>query len=286
MVEAPAGTAAASRTLVLTAQPPTLRVWWDGLWQARHVLATLARADFKVRYKRAAFGVAWAVVIPVLQATVLAVIFVRIIRFRDLPGGEPNDFGAYVIAAMLSWSYFAQTIGSVSTAIVDASGLTDKVWFPRAILALAPVLANLPGFVASLGVLVVVLPMLGSEISMRLLLLPAAVVVLCTFVAALGLVLSALHVYFRDTRFLVQASLLLLFWLTPIAYPKTLLQGLAPWLDANPMTGVVTLFRMSTVGHESAWQRPVAVTVGVTGLLLVTAAEVYRRHDRKFVDLL
>ena len=120
----------------------------------------------------------------------------------------------------------------------------------------------------------------------RLLLLPAACLLLVAFTLALVEALSALHVYFRDVRFLVQAGLVMWFYVTPIAYPKSLLKGLATWVDLNPLTGVVTLFHMATVGGEDAWQRPVLIAVAVTVVLMVVAAEAQRRRDRLFVDLL
>jgi lipopolysaccharide transport system permease protein len=98
-------------------------------------------------------------------------------------------------------------------------------------------------------------------------------------------VLAALDVYFRDVKFLVQAALLAWFWLTPIAYPQSFAGGIAGWLDLNPATGIVTLFRLATVGADH-WHRSVFVSVAVTVVLLVASVEIYRRHDRRFVDLL
>jgi ABC-type polysaccharide/polyol phosphate export permease len=75
------------------------------------------------------------------------------------------------------------------------------------------------------------------------------------------------------------------FYLTPIVYPKQLLGKLQLLIDLNPLTGVVTLFRLASVGAAD-WVRPVAVTAVVTVVLVVVGAEVQRRHDRLFVDLL
>jgi ABC-type polysaccharide/polyol phosphate export permease len=83
----------------------------------------------------------------------------------------------------------------------------------------------------------------------------------------------------------VQAVLMVWIYLTPIIYEAELLGRWAGWLDANPMTGIVTLSRLATVG-ASDWQRPVAVSVVATVTLTILAVEVHRRHDRRFVDLL
>ena len=99
------------------------------------------------------------------------------------------------------------------------------------------------------------------------------------------LVLSALHVYFRDMRFIVQAVLLVAIYLAPIIYPAHLLGRWAGWLDLNPTTGVVELVH-AAVGASSVPGRSLVVSVVATVVLLVAGAEAHRRHDRLFVDQL
>ena len=248
--------------------------------ERRQVLKVLARADFVGRYKQTSFGLAWAVVLPVIQALVITVIFSRLVR---LPNAR--DFGAYVLAGMICWSYFSQSVSTASTSIVDGAALTDKVWFPRAILTVVPLLANLPGLLVSAAVLIVALPFLGSSIGLRIGLLPLGILLLVTFSWALSMLMAALHVYFRDVRYLLQAALLLWFYVTPLIYPRELLGKVGGLVDLNPMTGIVTLVRLATVGATD-WQRPVAVSVFVTIVLLGIGIEAQRRRDRLFVDLL
>lgn len=268
--------------LELDGRPVPRRAWLADVWAHRGVLGMLSRADFQVRYKRASFGVLWAVAVPVLQSVILAVVFAKVIRV-----GNGRAFGAYVMSGVLAWSYFSGAVGAGATAIVDGAGLTDKVWFPRALLPLVPTLANVIGLLASLVVLLVALPILGVGLSPRLLLLFPGVVLLITLAASVSLCLAALHVYFRDVRFLVQAGLLVWFYVTPIAYPRHLLgPRLGTLLDFNPVTGVVILFHQATVGPDGPLVRPLVVSVAVTVFLLVAAIEANRRHDRLFVDLL
>lgn len=268
--------------LDLDDRPIPARTWLASLWGHRDVLAVLARKDFQVRYKRASLGVLWAVVVPLVQAVVLVLVFSRIVRLS----ADGVNFGVFVLGGTLAFSYFSSTIGVSSTSIVDGAGLTDKVWFPRAVLPIVPALANLVGLGVSMAALIVSLPVLGVPIGPRLVLLVPACALLLTFTVALGLVLSALHVYFRDVRFLVQAALVIWFYVTPIVYPASLLGSLGVALDANPMTGVVGLFRLATVGPVGPWVAPVAVAVGVTVGLLAVGVQAHRRHDRLFVDLL
>jgi lipopolysaccharide transport system permease protein len=245
----------------------------------------LARKQFHVRYKRAAFGVLWAIAVPAIQAVTLAVVFSHFVHTH-----HGFSYPAYVVAAVLGWGYFSQTMAAGSTAIVDGSSLADKLWFPRSILIFAEALANVPGLVISIVLFLLLLPAFGVGFAPHMLLFIPAMLLMVTFCMALCLVLSALHVYFRDVRYLVQASLLVLFYLTPVAYPQRSVGHLGPVMDFNPLTGVANLFHLAAVGRPELWAtdlgRSIAVTVIVTVLLAVAALEAHRRHDRLFVDLL
>lgn len=245
----------------------------------------LARKQFHVRYKRASFGVLWAVAVPAVQAAALAVVFSHFIRTKS-----GFSYPAYVVVAVLAWGYFAATLSTASVSIVDGAGMTDKLWFPRSLLVLAECLANLPGLFISILLFLILLPVLGVGYGLHTLFLIPAVLLLVMFATSLSMVLSALHVYFRDIRYLVQAALLVLFYMTPIAYPQRSVSNLGHWMDINPLTGLVNLFHLAAVGHPSLWStdvtRSVVVTIGVTAVLSVLALESHRRHDRLFVDLL
>lgn len=277
----PRGAPRAQReALVIEARPMGRRQWLAEVAAHREVFAMLARKDFQTRYKRAALGILWAVAVPVLQGAVMAVVFSRVVRL-----GTTEGFGVYVFAGVVAFSYFSSTLSAAVSSIVDGSGLSDKVWFPRVLLVLVPVVANLVSLGVSVVVVVALMPLLDVDVTARVALLLPGSLLLVAFTAALSMVVAALHVYFRDVRFLVQAALLLWLYVTPVIYPKELLDGLAAWADLNPMTGVVALFHNATVGGDE-WVVPVLVSIAATVVLAVVGLEAQRRHDRLFVDQL
>jgi ABC-type polysaccharide/polyol phosphate export permease len=269
------------RLLSLDARPATRRAWFADLWGHRQVLDMLARKDFQTRYKRASFGVIWAVFVPLLQAAVMAVVFSRVVRV-----GSGKTFAVYVMSGVVAFTYFSSAVSAGSTAIVDGASLTDKVWFPRALLVIVPAMSNLVGLVVTLVAVLVAMPIFGVHFGVQVLIFVPATLLLVAFTIGLALVLGALDVYFRDVKFLVLAALMVWIYLTPILYPQKLLHGIGPWLDANPLTGIIVLFHMATVGSGGPWMRPVIISVASTLVLLVIGAEAQRRHDRLFVDLL
>jgi ABC-type polysaccharide/polyol phosphate export permease len=235
-----------------------------------------------VKYKRASFGVVWAVALPLIQAIVFVVIFSRVGHFHH----TKFNYSAYVLAGVLAFGYFQTAAMSASTSIVDGATMTDKVWFPRSVLVLVPCLSNLFTLVTTMVILLVAMPIVGAAYTWRLVLLLPAMLLLVVFSISFGLCASALHVYYRDVKFIVQAGLLILFYVTPIVYPANSLHSLGPYFAYNPMTGIMSVFQFAAAGSFGGMIKPLTVTAVVTVVFMVLGLEGNRRHDRLFVDKL
>ncbi len=272
----------AAPVLVLGARPEPLGEWFRALVNNRSLLISLAQKEFRVRYKRAWLGVIWSIALPIFQSAVMVFIFSRVGRFGS---GSSFNYAAFVLAGMVPWLYLSASVASSTTSIVDASDITVKIAFPRAILPLVSPVANLFTLAISVLILFIALPIVGASVGPRFLFVLPAAVLLCAFTATLGLALGALYVYFRDVKFMVQAVLLVWIYITPIVYPPSALKGAAPWLDFNPLTGIVGLFQRA-VGAPVPSVRALLVSVATTLVLGVVAIRAHHRHDRLFVDLL
>lgn len=250
------------------------------LWASRELVLTLGRKNFFVQYRRASLGLLWAVVLPLVQAVVLAAVFSRIARF----GVE--DYAVFVFSGMVAFAFFQSTLVAGATSVVDNAGLSSKVYFPRAVLPLAQCVTSLHALVVSVSALLVVAVVLGAPVGARTLLLVPAVLLLLALCTAFALVLSVAHVYLRDTKYLVQAAALAWLWLTPVVYPLTAVDGwLRTVLVLNPVTGVVQLFHaafVADVGPLGAAWVTVAWTLGLGGLGLL----LHCATDRVMADLL
>jgi lipopolysaccharide transport system permease protein len=266
----------------ISARPESVARFLWRLWWSRELVAVLARREFFVRFKRASFGVLWAIAVPALQAGVMVVVFSRIVPIRTTV-----PYITFVFAGMTAWTFFASALATGSTSIVDGVGLASKIYFPRVVLPLVSIGSALYGLTIAVAILVMVdladTRHIGPEI---LLLFPGAtlLVVLC---AGLVLVTSAVHVYFRDVRFLVQAALLVWIYVTPIFYPLGAVHGtLRSLVLANPLTGTVELFRAATVGADTDLLPAVAISAGWSVSLVVVGLMAHCRFDRRFTDLL
>lgn len=267
--------------LVLTGEATPVPQLLRGLARHWRLLPMLARQDFRARYRSASLGLLWSVALPLLQGVVLAAVFTRFVRIQtDVP------YPVFVLAGITTWSYLSASLTTASGAIVDTGGLASRIYFPRLLLpAIAPA-ANAVGFAIALGVVIVLLPFFDVALQPRLLLLPFAIALAALLVYACGALGALLHVYFRDTRYVVTAAVLILFYATPVIYPLELAGGLAPLLAVNPFTGVVQLVRWCLLGRSDGLALPLLGTAGWLVVLLAVTALAYRRHERVAVDRL
>lgn len=266
----------------LTGRPAPLRDLFADVWAARHLLGVLARKDFYVKYRRASFGMLWAVGLPLFQAGVMALVFSNIVEIDT-----GTSYPVFVFSGFLGWTFFSTTLSAGSTSIVDGASLSSRIYFPRAVLPLATVATNLYGFVINVGVLLLLCLAFDVSLGLDVLLLVPATLLMTLLAVVFALLASALHVYFRDVRYLIVAAMTAWFYVTPVLYPLRLAPGsLRSLIRLNPVTGVVEMFRAATVGADPGWLGTVGITCVWIVVVGAIAVNVHHRFDRVFSDLL
>lgn len=265
---------------VLDGEVTPLGLLLDELWDCRELIAVLARKDFYVRYRRASLGLMWAVGLPLFQAVVLAVVFSKVVRVHT-----GTNLTIFVLIGMVPWTYFSTTLTSASTSIVDGAGLSGRIYFPRVVLPLVGVVANLYGYAITLAITLLLCPFFGVGLGLHTLWMVPATALAIAVTTGTVMVTSALHVYFRDVRYIVTAAVIGWFYLTPIFYPLRLAHGvLRTIIVINPLTGVVELMRRSTAGADPGWTA--TGTAVVWAIVLVgIGLGLHRRFNRVFTDL-
>jgi lipopolysaccharide transport system permease protein len=252
------------------------------IWEYRELLYFLVWRDVKVRYKQTGLGVLWVVLQPVLMMAAFSLFFGRL-------AGMPADgipYPLFVFAGLVPWQMFATALSSSGNSLVMNGALITEVYFPRIFIPLASVLVGLVDLVIMLVVMLALLLGFGVAPSARLLALPAFVALAVGTAFAMGLWLSALCVRYRDVQFAI--PFLAQFWLfvTPVAYPSSLVPETWRTVYAlNPMVGVVDGFRWALLGHELQLDRTAAVSVAVTVVLLAGGIARFKRLERTFADV-
>jgi lipopolysaccharide transport system permease protein len=252
------------------------------LWTYRELLYFLVWRDIKVRYKQTVLGVVWAVLQPLLTMLIFTVVFGR---FAKVPSdGVPYPIFAF--CALLPWQLFAFALSESGNSLVNSQHLLKKVYFPRLIVPIAPVLAGLVDFSVSFVLLLVLMAYWGVRPGLASLTLPFFLLLAIATALGVGLWLSALNVEYRDVRYTI--PFLTQFWLfaTPIAYPSSLVP--AKWrvmYGLNPMAGVVEGFRWALLGTHTAPGPMLLVSTLVVVALLVSGLMYFRRVEKTFVDV-
>ena len=210
------------------------------------LLVGMVRKELKVKYKNSVLGFAWSLLNPLLYLVVFYIAFEKILK-----SGIPS-FPIYLLSGLLVWNLFSTGLAGATGSVVGNSGLVKKVSFPREILPLAAVGSMLVHFFLQSLVLFAVLAIVQWQVAWSYMpLLPFALVALLLVTASLGILLSALNVYLRDTQHFLELALLAWFWMTPIVYPFQLVARHGGgnyavfkllWM-ANPVTPIVLVFQ-------------------------------------------
>jgi ABC-2 type transport system permease protein len=212
------------------------------IMQRRELLVGMVRNELKIKYKNSVLGFAWSLLNPLLYLVVFYIAFTVI-----LGSGIPA-FPIWLLSGLLVWNLFSTGLGAATGSVVANSGLVKKVSFPREILPLAAVGSMLVHFFLQSTVLFVVLALVRWDVAWAYIpLIPLALIVLLLLTSALGILLSAINVYLRDTAHFLELALLAWFWLTPIVYQFQLVGQRPGWSKwpwfANPVTPIVLIFQ-------------------------------------------
>jgi len=266
-------------------RPPVraLSIPWHELASRRELLGFFVWRDIKIRYKQTALGATWALLQPLFAMLVFTVIFGRLAKLRS--DGIPYSTFAY--AGLVPWVYFSNALDQSSASLVDNERIIEKVYFPRALLAVSPLFSGLLDLAIASVLLVVLAFWSADPVRLSALLLPLWVVLAGMTAGGVGLVLSCVNVRFRDVRYAVPFLIQLWMFVSPVVYSSSLVPGRWRWAyGLNPLATVVDGFRWSLLGTprpplgEMAVSTITAVVVALAGLVI------FHRAERSFADIL
>jgi len=253
----------------------------DEVWQARELLYFLVWRDIKVRYKQTALGVAWSVLQPFLTMVVFTIFFGRLARVPS--DGVP--YPLFSLAALVPWTYFSTAVSNGSSSLVGNQHLIAKVYFPRVLVPLNAVSMPVVDLAVSFGMLVILMAWYHVVPTFALLLLPLYVALAVVSAFAVTLWTSALTVRYRDARYVLPFLVQTWLFITPVAYPTSMVPERWRLLYAlNPMATVVDGFRSSLLGTPASGAMA-AVAVGAVIAALAAGIAYFRSVEGSIVDL-
>jgi len=147
------------------------------LFSYRELLFSLTRKELKVKYRGSVLGFLWSLLNPILTMLVYSFVFSIVLR------AGIKDFAIFLICALLPFNFLSNSVNYGTSSIVANSNLVNKIYFPREIIPLSIVFANLVNFLFELIALFIVLAIMGYKFYLYLYLLP-----LIIFIARFNLI--------------------------------------------------------------------------------------------------
>lgn len=249
------------------------------------LLRELVKRDVQGRYAGSFLGFLWSFIQPLWMILLFTFVFSTVLKISPV-GERTGNFAIFLFGGLLPWAAIHEGVLRSSTAITDNASLVKKLRFPSEILVLAVVLAALVQQAIAAAVYIGVLAWVDKDWSAGgLPLLMAALPLQLGLTLGLGLLMAAVHVFFRDTSQLLGMVFNVWFYLTPIVYPLKLVPPeYRGWVELNPLTALVGLYRQAFFGGEVAAVPGSAWLVVVTIVVVSAGFWLFRSLKPAFVD--
>lgn len=255
----------------------------SGIYSYRELLVSWIYRIIRSRYNQSILGGLWAVLHPVSTVVIFSIIFTRIVPVDT--GGTPYIVFSYT--AMVPWIFFSTSITDMAESLVTNMNLVAKIYFPRDILVIACLAARFIDFLIAFSLLIVLLYIYNMPLSiLGWLFLPVIVLIQSILALGIGLYGAAINVYYRDVRHLIALGLQLLFYLTPIIYPVSLVPDhLRILYFMNPMAGIVEAYRAIII-HGTLPDSTLILSAGIALVILLSGYFVFKKLEYQFADVI
>jgi lipopolysaccharide transport system permease protein len=273
-------------TIVIKPKSGWQLIDWKELIEYRDLFYFLIKRDVLAIYKQTVLGFTWAIIRPVFSMIVFSVVFGGLAKIPS--DGIPYPIFSYV--ALIPWTYFAAAMNTSTQSLISGKGIFTKVYFPRLIIPLIPVLSKLVDFAIAFVILFGLMAWYGISPTKNLIFLPVLILMMMLTASGIGMWLSAMAIQYRDIPHGVGFLSQLLMYAAPVVWPLSLLEdkfgeSVSLAYGIYPMVGVIEGFRSALLGHNPMpW-----VLIGIGALsaivLFISGALYFKSKERIFVDV-
>jgi ABC-2 type transport system permease protein len=255
------------------------------LFSYRELLYNLTKKELKVKYRGSVLGFFWSLLNPILTMLVYSFVFSIVLQ------SGIKEFAIFLICALLPFNFLSNSVNYGAGSIIGNSNLINKIYFPREIIPLSVVFANLINFLLELVALFIVLAIMGYKFYIYLYILPLVIFIEFFLVAGMTLLVSALNVLFRDLQHLITIIMMVWFFGTPVIYPLEMVPEKYQFIiKLNPMTVYTSYYRNifyyvkfpGSGGFPSAVETLIAV--GITLVIFFTGYLVFKKLEYRFAE--
>lgn len=254
------------------------------IFDAKYIILQLARRDFTVRYKQTSLGWLWAVINPLANFILFAVVFGLLVRVPTPEYAAP--YSAVLVVGIIYWNFFSACMNSVSDSLINNIHLIKKVYFPRIVFGLSSTFVAIVDFAIAFVFFIPILYFLDVKIDLYRLVLITPITMLTTVLLAwgIGCFMSILKVKYKDFRHVIPLVLQVLFYASPIVYTASLIpEKYKIYYQLNPLSHVIELARYAFLGGSA--MPSIALTLILSLLVTLLGGLYFVCNERKVVDL-
>lgn len=259
---------------------------WKELLEYRDLFYFLILRDVKALYKQTVLGFAWAIIRPVFSMIVFSVIFGNLAGVSS--DGIPYPIFSY--AALIPWTYFSTAMTNSTGSLISGIQFLTKVYFPRLIIPLTPVLAGLVDLTISFVLIFFLIFLYSIELTLNIFWIPLLLVLLVLTSAGIGMWLSAMAIQYRDIKHGIGFLSQLLMYAAPVVWPVSLIsekfgETVKLIYSIYPIVGVIEGFRSALIGHKPMPWDLIAIGFIISVLLFISGAMYFKRKEKIFADV-
>jgi lipopolysaccharide transport system permease protein len=253
------------------------------IYEFRELLYFLIWKDIKVKYKQTIFGIGWAILQPLFMMIIFTLFFGK---FAKIPS-DNIPYPIFSYTGLIIWTYFSNSLTFATDSVVKHQNVITKIYFPKILLPLSSVLSHLLDFFISFIVLIIFLLFYKITPTLNILYLPFFIFITVITSFTFSLYLSALNVYYRDVRYIINFLIQIWFFLTPIAYPASIVpEKYRSIYGLNPMVGVIEGIRWSLLGKEITSLKMMFISVSLIIFLFIGGIYFFKNMEKTFADVI
>lgn len=213
------------------------------LWSNRGLLSALTIQELRARYSGSFLGLAWMIVIPLVQLSIYTFVFGYIYRVGQTGGGILG-YALILFSGFVPFIMVSESLSSAPSRIISQPNFVKKVVFPLEVLPVVTMCVAIIHAFAALLVLLLATCLFGDGLYLTILWLPLLAIAPIMQIIGLSWLLSSLGVFVRDLTSSIQLIIQFLFFLTPITYPLSFVpDNFLTIYKLNPLVGIIENFR-------------------------------------------
>jgi lipopolysaccharide transport system permease protein len=260
----------------------TTLINWRELWQYKDLFLFLVWRDIKTRYAQSILGIGWAVIQPVFSMIVFTIVFGNLAKVNS----EGVPYAIFSYTALVPWTFFSSSLNSASGSLIGSKNLITKVYFPRLVIPITPVIGKLIDF--GISFLILLGLMFWFEISPTIwaVMIPAFILLMMLTAAGIGMWLTALSIQYRDIQYGSNFFVQLLMYASPVIYAASTIPEKYQLIYAiNPMVGVIEGFRAALLGTRAMPWNFLAVGTFMAVIFFISGSMYFKSMERYFADV-